>query len=69
MTAPLLFIPGWCLGRGPLSATVDALQGRFFDLPGYGATPLVTDFNAAADAVAAVLPAGRQTPPAKAKKR
>ena len=58
MTAPLFFIPGWCLGRGPLSATVDALQGRFFDLPGYGETPLVTDFDAAADAVAAALPAG-----------
>ena len=58
MTAPLFFIPGWCLGRGPLSATVDALQGRFFDLPGYAGTPLVTDFDAAADAVAAALPAG-----------
>ena len=58
MTAPLFFIPGWCLGRGPLSATVDALQGRFFDLPGYGETPFVSDFDAAADAVAAALPAG-----------
>ena len=58
MTAPLVFIPGWCLGRGPLNVAVDALQGRFFDLPGYADTPLITDFDAAADAVAASLPPG-----------
>lgn len=58
MSAPLVFLPGWCLGRGPLQAAVDALHGQIFDLPGYGSTPLVADFNAAADALARRLPAG-----------
>ena len=58
MSAPLVFIPGWCLGRGPLNAAVDALRGQFFDLPGYGSAPLIEDFDAAADDVAARLPAG-----------
>lgn len=56
MSTPLVFIPGWCLGRGPLIAAVDALHGQFFDLPGYGAAPLIEDFDAAADDVAARLP-------------
>ena len=47
MTAPLVFLPGWCLGRGPLIAAVDALQGTIFDLPGYDEAPLITDFDAA----------------------
>ena len=58
MTAPLVFLPGWCLGRGPLNAAVDALGGTIFDLPGYRAAPLIYDFDAAADDVAARLPAG-----------
>jgi pimeloyl-[acyl-carrier protein] methyl ester esterase len=58
MSAPLVFLPGWCLGRGPLAAAVDALGGKFFDLPGYGETPLTGDFDAAADAVAARLTPG-----------
>lgn len=58
MTAPLVFIPGWCLGRGPLNAAVDALNGRFFDLPGYGDAPLIEDFDAAAADVAARLAPG-----------
>lgn len=58
MTAPLVFIPGWCLGRGPLNAAVDALNGRFFDLPGYGDAPLIEDFDAAAADVAARLVPG-----------
>jgi len=58
MTAPLFFIPGWCLGRGPLAATVDALGGQFIDLPGYGAAPLIEDFSIAASDIAARLPAG-----------
>lgn len=58
MSTPLVFIPGWCLGRGPLIAAVDALHGQFFDLPGYGAAPLIEDFDAAADDVAARLPPG-----------
>lgn len=58
MTAPLVLLPGWCLGRGPLQDTVDALQGRFVDLPGYGDTPLITDFSAAVDAIAARLDPG-----------
>ena len=58
MTAPLVFIPGWCLGRRPLQTTVDALGGQFIDLPGYADAPLITDFNQAADAVAQQLEAG-----------
>lgn len=58
MSPPLVFIPGWCLGRGPLSAAVDALHGQFFDLPGYGAAPLIEDFDTAADDVAARLQPG-----------
>jgi pimeloyl-[acyl-carrier protein] methyl ester esterase len=57
MTAPLFFLPGWCLGRGPLNATVDALGGTIIDLPGYRDAPLIADFDAAADTVAARLPA------------
>ena len=58
MTAPLVFLPGWCLGRGPLNAAADALQGQIFDLPGYGEAPLIGDFDNAADAVAARLEPG-----------
>jgi pimeloyl-[acyl-carrier protein] methyl ester esterase len=58
MTAPLVFLPGWCVGRGPLAATVAALDGRFIDLPGYGTTPLLADFDAAVDAIAAQLEPG-----------
>ena len=58
MTAPLVFLPGWCLGRGPLNATVEAKKGQILDLPGYGETPLIRDFTAAADAIAARLTPG-----------
>jgi pimeloyl-[acyl-carrier protein] methyl ester esterase len=58
MTAPLVVLPGWCLGRGPLNAVVDALQGQIFDLPGYGDAPLIVDFAAAADDIAARLQPG-----------
>ena len=56
MNAPLFFLPGWCLGRGPLNAAVDALNGQFLDLPGYRETPLIDDFTAATDAIASALP-------------
>jgi len=58
VTAPLVFLPGWCLGRGPLNAAVDALQGTIFDLPGYGEAPLITDFDAAVAAIADRLQPG-----------
>ena len=58
MTAPLFFLPGWCLGRGPLNAAVDALNGQIFDLPGHGEAPLIVDFAAAADDIAARLQPG-----------
>lgn len=58
MSAPLYFIPGWCLGRGPLAATVDTLDGQFIDLPGYRDSPLTEDFAGAAADIAARLPAG-----------
>ncbi|MDP3537616.1 MAG: alpha/beta fold hydrolase [Azonexus sp.] len=58
MTAPLVFLPGWCLGRGPLNAAVDALKGQIFDLPGYRDAPLISDFNAAVDDIAGRLQPG-----------
>ena len=58
MSAPLVFLPGWCVGRGPLNAVVKALAGEFFDLPGYGSAPLISDFYAAADDIAARLQPG-----------
>lgn len=58
MSAPLLFLPGWCVGRGPVAAAVHALQGQIFDLPGYGAAPLIEDFDAAVADIAARLPLG-----------
>lgn len=58
MTPPLVFLPGWCLGRGPLNAAVEALKGQIFDLPGYGNAPLIGDFAAAADDIAARLQPG-----------
>ena len=58
MTTPLVFLPGWCLGRGPLNAAVSALNGRIIDLPGYGDTPLISDFDHAVDAIAERLQAG-----------
>jgi pimeloyl-[acyl-carrier protein] methyl ester esterase len=58
MTAPLVFLPGWCLGRNPLVAAVDALNGQIFDLPGYGNAPLIEDFDAAVADIAARLQPG-----------
>lgn len=55
MTAPLVFLPGWCVGRGPELAAVDALKGTILDLPGYRDAPLIADFYAAADDLAARL--------------
>ena len=55
MTAPLAFLPGWCVGRGPELAAVDALKGTILDLPGYRDAPLIADFYAAADDIAARL--------------
>lgn len=60
MSANLVFLPGWCLGRGPWQPTADALGGRILNLPGYGDQPLVEAFPAAADALAARLEAGTQ---------
>lgn len=56
MNDSLIFLPGWCLGRGPLQSTVDALGGTIFDLPGYGKAPLIESFDAAAADIAARLP-------------
>ena len=58
MTAPLVFLPGWCLGRNPLAATVDALNGQIFDLHGYGNAPLIEDFDTAVADIAARLQPG-----------
>jgi pimeloyl-[acyl-carrier protein] methyl ester esterase len=58
MSAPLFFLPGWCLGRGPLNAALSALGGEFIDLPGYHGTPLIADFDAAVADIAHRLPDG-----------
>ena len=58
MTAPFVFLPGWCVGRGPQLAAVDALHGAILDLPGYCEAPLIADFHAAADDIAARLRPG-----------
>ena len=58
MTAPFVFLPGWCVGRTPVAATVNALNGSIIDLPGYGSEPLIADFDAAVDAYAARLQPG-----------
>lgn len=58
MSAPLVFLPGWCLGREPLNAAVEGKNGQIFDLPGYGDAPLIRDFSAAADAIADRLQPG-----------
>lgn len=58
MSAPLIFVPGWCLGRGPWQPTAVALGGAIVDLPGYGDAPATTDFAAAARQLAAAVPAG-----------
>lgn len=58
MTAPLVFLPGWCLGRRPLTVAVDALNGQIFDLPGYGDAPLIEDFDAAVADIAGRLQPG-----------
>lgn len=55
---PFVFLPGWCVGRTPVKAAVDALGGQIIYLPGYGDEPLITDFDAAVDAIAARLQPG-----------
>jgi pimeloyl-[acyl-carrier protein] methyl ester esterase len=58
MSAHLVFLPGWGLGRGPLNGAVEAIYGQIFDLPGYGNAPPIADFCAAADDIAARLQPG-----------
>ena len=55
MSRELVFLPGWGLGRGPWQATAEALGGHIIDLPGYGETPLVSEFDVAADILASQL--------------
>ncbi|WP_265949417.1 alpha/beta fold hydrolase [Dechloromonas sp. A34] len=58
MSAPLVFLPGWGLGRGPLTAVAEALGGQIVDLPGYNGAPLIDDFDAAVYAIAQRLEPG-----------
>ncbi len=58
MTAPFIILPGWCLGRGPMAALANALDGEFIDLPGYRGTPLIEDFDAAVAAIGEQLQPG-----------
>ena len=32
MTAPFVFLPGWCVGRTPVNAAASALNGSIIDL-------------------------------------
>ncbi|GAB6049434.1 pimeloyl-ACP methyl ester esterase BioH [Hydrogenophilus islandicus] len=58
MTNPVVLIPGWRLGRGPLTALADALNASWYDLPGYRETPFTTDFAEAVDRLVTSLPEG-----------
>ena len=58
MSAPFVFLPGWCVGRTPVAAAVNALGGSIVDLPGYGSAAPIDDFDAAIDAYAARLQPG-----------
>jgi pimeloyl-[acyl-carrier protein] methyl ester esterase len=58
MNSPLVFIPGWCLGRGPWQPTIDAFGGTIMDLPGYGGTPLIENFDLAAASLAETIKPG-----------
>lgn len=55
---PLIIIPGWGIGRGPLETLAGTLNARIIDLPGYNGTPLIEAFNEAADNLAAKLEPG-----------
>ena len=57
MSSPLIILPGWCVGRGPLQVMAEALGGEIIDLPGYGKAPLIEDFQQAAREIARQLPA------------
>ncbi len=56
MSPSLVFLPGWCLGRGPLLDAVLGLEGTFLDLPGYLDSPRCSDFSAAVAQIGARLP-------------
>lgn len=56
--SPLVMLPGWGLGRGPLHATAETLGATIIDLPGYGETPANDDFDAAVAALAERLQPG-----------
>jgi pimeloyl-[acyl-carrier protein] methyl ester esterase len=58
VSTPFVFLPGWGLGSGPLNSTVNRKKGQIFELPGYGQAPLISDFDAAIDDIAARLQAG-----------
>lgn len=47
MNPPLIFLPGWGLGRGPLQRVAQTLDGQILDLPGYGEMPRIDDFSSA----------------------
>lgn len=48
----ITIIPGWGLGRGPFEPLAHTLSANIFDLPGYDHTPIIEDFNDAADTLA-----------------
>lgn len=58
MSAPFVFLPGWCVGHSPVAAAVNALGGSIIDLPGYRNEAPIDDFDAAIDAYAARLQPG-----------
>lgn len=58
MHQPLVIVPGWGIGRGPLEALARTLNGQIWDLPGYHNTRLIEDFDQATDALAGHLEPG-----------
>lgn len=55
---PILCLPGWGLGRGPLAALVSLLGAQWYDLPGYGRTGSSDTFGQAIQRLSNEAPRG-----------
>ncbi|WP_217126164.1 alpha/beta fold hydrolase [Hydrogenophilus thiooxidans] len=58
MKPPIVMLPGWRLGRGPLQPLADALGAEWYDLPGYRETPFTANFADAVTRLVATVPHG-----------
>lgn len=58
--SPIVLLPGWGLGTGPLLGLAQQLGGQIYPLPGYPAdpqhSPHLDDFSAACNVIAQQLP-------------